>query len=71
MEKESKKPEFCYVLVMDGKIREQETNEWLTALTDDHISNFKKKTEDYFPTSEPSSAWIQQPVIAEMNDRAT
>ena len=24
--------------------------------------------EDYFPTSEPSSAWIQQPFIAEMND---
>ena len=23
--------------------------------------------EDYFPTSEPSSAWIQQPFIAEMN----
>ena len=24
--------------------------------------------EDYFPTSEASSAWIQQPFIAEMND---
>ena len=24
--------------------------------------------EDYFPTSEPSSACIQQPFIAEMND---
>ena len=24
--------------------------------------------EDYFPTSEPSSAWIQQPFIAEIND---
>ena len=24
--------------------------------------------EDYFPTSEPSSAWIQQPFIAEMNN---
>ena len=24
--------------------------------------------ENYFPTSEPSSAWIQQPFIAEMND---
>ena len=23
--------------------------------------------EDYFPTSESSSAWIQQPFIAEMN----
>ena len=24
--------------------------------------------EDYFPTSKPSSAWIQQPFIAETND---
>ena len=24
--------------------------------------------EDYFPTSDPSAAWIQQPFIAEMND---
>ena len=24
--------------------------------------------EDYFPTSEPSSTWIQQPFVAEMND---
>ena len=24
--------------------------------------------EDCFPTSEPSSAWIQQPFVAEMND---
>ena len=24
--------------------------------------------EDYFPTSEASSAWIHQPFIAEMND---
>ena len=24
--------------------------------------------EDYFPTSEPSLAWIQQPFIAELND---
>ena len=24
--------------------------------------------EGYFPTSEPSSAWIQSPFIAEMND---
>ena len=26
--------------------------------------------EDYFPTSEPSLAWIQQPIIAELNDNA-
>ena len=24
--------------------------------------------EDYFPTSEPFLAWIQQPIIAELND---
>ena len=24
--------------------------------------------EDYFPISEPSSAWVQQPFIAEIND---
>ena len=28
----------------------------------------RKKIEDYFSTSEPSSTWIQQPFIAEMND---
>ena len=28
---------------------------------------FREKMEDYFPTSDPSSAWIQQPFIAEMN----
>ena len=27
-----------------------------------------KKMEDYFPASEPFSAWIQQPFIAEIND---
>ena len=55
-------------LLLDRKIGDQETNGWLTALIDDHIGNFEKKMEDYFPTSEPSSAWIQQPFIAEMND---
>ena len=55
-------------LLLDSKIGDQETNKWLTALIDDHISNLEKKVEDYFPTSEPSSAWIQQPFIAEMND---
>ena len=34
----------------------------------DHKSNLEKKMEDYFPTSEPSSAWIQQHFIAEMNN---
>ena len=38
------------------------------ALIDDHISNLEKKTEDYFPILESSSAWIQQPFIAELND---
>ena len=56
MKKESKKPEFCYVLLLDSKIGDQETNEWLTALIDDHISNLEKNMEDYFPTSEPSLA---------------
>ena len=54
-------------LLLDSKIGDQETDEWLTALIDDHISNLEKKMEDYFPTSEPSSAWIQQPFIDEMN----
>ena len=55
-------------LLLDSKIGDQETNEWLTAIIEDHISNLKKKMEDYFPTSEPSSAWNQQPFIAEIND---
>ena len=55
-------------LLLDNKIGDQETSEWLTALIDNHISNLEKKMEDYFPTSEPSSAWIQQPFIAKMND---
>ena len=55
-------------LLLDRKIGDQETDEWLTALIDDHIRNLEKKMEDYFPTSKPSSAWIQQPFIAEMND---
>ena len=55
-EKESKKPEFCYDLLLDGKIGDQETNKGLTALIDDHISSREKKMEDYFPTSEPSSS---------------
>ena len=54
--------------MLDSKIGDQETNEWRIALIDDQVSNLEKKTKDYFPTSEPSSAWIQQPFIAEMND---
>ena len=54
--------------LLDSKIGDQETNKWLTALIDDHISNLEKTMEDYFLTSEPSSAWIQQPFIAERND---
>ena len=55
-------------LLLDSKIGDQETNEWLTALIDDHISSIEKKMEDYFSTSEPSLAWIQQSFIAEMNN---
>ena len=55
-------------LLLDSKIGDQETNEWLTALIDNHISNLEKKMEECFPTSEPSSAWIQQSFIAEMNN---
>ena len=40
----------------------------MAALLDDYISSPEKKMEDYFSTSEPSSAWIQQPFIAEIND---
>ena len=39
----------------------------LTALIDDHVNNLEKEMEDCFPTFEPSSTWIQQPFIAEMN----
>ena len=55
-------------LLLDNKIGDQETNKWLTALIDDHTNNLEKKMEDYFPTSDTSAAWIQQPFIAEMND---
>ena len=55
---------------MGRKISDQETNEWLTALTDDDISYLEKKMKDYFLTSEPSSAWIQRMSVAEMNDNA-
>ena len=55
-------------VVLDSKIGDQETNEWLTALIDDHISNLEKKMEDYFPTCEPSSAWIPQSFIADMKE---
>ena len=55
-------------LLLDSKIGDHETNKWLTTLIDDHISNLEKKMEDYFPTSELSSAWIQHPFIAEIND---
>ena len=54
-------------LLLDSKIGDQESNKWLTALIDDHISNLEKKMEDYFATYEPFSAWIQQPFIAELN----
>ena len=43
-------------LLLDRKTGDEDTNEWLTALIDDHINNLEKKIEDYFPTSETSSA---------------
>ena len=55
-------------LLFDSKIGNQETNKCLSALIDDYLSNLEKKMKDYFPTSEPSSAWIQHSFIAEMND---
>ena len=45
---------FALFLLLDSKIGDQETNEWLTALINDHISDLEKKMEDYFPTFEPS-----------------
>ena len=41
---------FAIFLLLDSKIGDQETNKWLTALIDDHISSLEKKMEDYFPT---------------------
>ena len=49
---------FAMFLLMNSNIGDQETNEWLTVFIADHISNFEKKIEDYFPTSKPSSASI-------------
>ena len=54
-------------LLLDSKICDQETNQWLIALINDQVSNREKKMDDYFSTSEISSAWIQQLFIAEMN----
>ena len=34
---------FAMFLLLDSKVGDQETNEWLTALIDDHISNLEKK----------------------------
>ena len=55
---------FAMLLLLDSKINDQETNKWLTALIDDHISNLEKKMEHYFPTSKP---FFQKPFIAKMN----
>ena len=66
--KRAQNQNFAVFLLLDSKIDGQETNKCLTALIDDHISNLEKKMEDYFPTSEPSLAWIQQPFIAEIKE---
>ena len=34
---------FAMFLLLDSKIGDQETNKWLTALINDHISNLEKK----------------------------
>ena len=34
---------FAMFLLLDSKLSDQETNEWLTALIDDHITNLEKK----------------------------
>ena len=34
---------FAIFLLLDSKTGDQETNKWLTALIDDHISNLEKK----------------------------
>ena len=65
--KRTRNQNFAMFLLFDSKI-DQETNKWLTALFNDHISNLERKMEDYFPTFEPSSVWIQQLFIAEMNN---
>ena len=54
-------------LLLDSKIGDQKSNEWLTALVDYHISNLEKKNGRLLQTTQPSSAWNQQPFIAEMN----
>ena len=54
---------FAMFLLLDSKIGNQETNKRPTTLIDDHISNLENKMEDYFPTSEPSSAWISSVLL--------
>ena len=40
--KRVKNQNFAMFLLLDNKIGDQETNKWLIALIDDHISNLKK-----------------------------
>ena len=68
LQKKGRNQNYAMCLLVNSKIGYQETNKWLTALIDDHISNLEKKMEDCFPISKPSSAWIQQPFIAEMKE---
>lgn len=51
---------------LDNQFGYQGSNEWLTCLTDDHISKLEKKMEDYFPTRCPK--YISLPFIAETKD---
>ena len=41
--KRVKNQKFAIFLLLDSKIGDQETNKWLTALINDHISNLEKK----------------------------
>ena len=52
--KRVKNQNFAMLLLLDSKIGDQETNEWLTASIDDHTSYLERKMKDYFPTSNPS-----------------
>ena len=54
---------FAMFLLLDRKVGDQETNKWLTALINDHISNLWKKWKITFQHLNH----IQQPFIGEMN----
>ena len=61
--KRPRNQKFAMFLLLDSTIGNQETNKWPTTLIDDHVSNLENKMEDYFPTSEPSSAWMSSVLL--------